>query len=401
MVASDDRADGGVREGRQRARTVVAAVAGVLAVVVLTVSIVAVWAAATVLRSEPVAELAGDALAESDVQAGLAARVADEVTSAADVEGLIASALPSALERFAPLIASGASEAVERALTRALAEPEVQTTMVAVIERAHDAAMSLLRGDGLLDGVSVADGQVTLNTLPLVNRGLAALQSVGLLQDVDLPTITAAGDPDEQIAELSAALDRELPSDFGQLVVYEGAAVTSAQETVQSARRLLALAERALVLALVLAVVLVVIAIVVAPRRGRAVLALALGTAAAMVVLRAAVRRVVDDAPELTNTAGARAAVEVIVGGATVSLLRLAAVVGVVAAIVAIAVVLLTRVRRADLALVAAVAAGTLTVGVLGFSIWSLLAGVIVGAAVLWLLGSRLGREGELTTAPQ
>jgi hypothetical protein len=399
MVAHDAPADGVVPEERHRARTVIAAVTGVLAVLVLTVTLVAVWARATVLRSEIVGELAGDALAESDVQAGLAGRLADEVSSAVDLEGLLAGALPDSLDRFAPLIASGVNEAVERAITRALSEPAVQETMVALVERAHDAAIDLLRGDGLIDGISVADGQVTLNTLPLVTRGLEALQSVGLLQDVELPTITRDGDPDEQIAELSAALDRDLPADFGQVVVYEGAAVSSAQETVENARRMLALAQRALVLALVITALLMAVTILVAPRRSRAVLVLALGTAAAMVVLRAAVRRVVADAPELADTAAARAAVKVIVGGAAQSVLRLAAVVGVVAAIGAIAVVLLTHRRRADLVLVAAVAAGALTLGVLGFSIWALLAGVVVGVAVFWLLGSRFGGKLAPTTA--
>ncbi len=399
MVEGDVPAGGEVPEERHRARTVIAAVTGVLAVLVLTVTLVAVWARATVLRSEIVGELAGDALAESDVQAGLAGRLADEVSSAVDLEGLLAGALPDSLDRFAPLIASGVNEAVERAITRALSEPAVQETMVALVERAHDAAIDLLRGDGLIDGISVADGQVTLNTLPLVTRGLEALQSVGLLQDVELPTITRDGDPDEQIAELSAALDRDLPSDFGQVVVYEGAAVSSAQETVENARRMLALAQRALVLALVITALLMAVTILVAPRRSRAVLVLALGTAAAMVVLRAAVRRVVADAPELAETAGARAAVKVVVGGAAESILRLAAVVGVVAAIGAIAVVLLTHRRRADLVLVAAVAAGALTLGVLGFSIWSLLAGVVVGVAVFWLLGSRFGGKVAPSTA--
>ncbi len=399
MVEGDVPAGGEVPEERHRARTVIAAVTGVLAVLVLTVTLVAVWARATVLRSEIVGELAGDALAESDVQAGLAGRLADEVSSAVDLEGLLAGALPDSLDRFAPLIASGVNEAVERAITRALSEPAVQETMVALVERAHDAAIDLLRGDGLIDGISVADGQVTLNTLPLVTRGLEALQSVGLLQDVELPTITRDGDPDEQIAELSAALDRDLPSDFGQVVVYEGAAVSSAQETVENARRMLALAQRALVLALVITALLMAVTILVAPRRSRAVLVLALGTAAAMVVLRAAVRRVVADAPELADTAAARAAVKVIVGGAAESVLRLAAVVGVVAAIGAIAVVLLTHRRRADLVLVAAVAAGALTLGVLGFSIWALLAGVVVGVAVFWLLGSRFGGKLAPTTA--
>ena len=50
-----------------------------------------------------------------------------------------------------------------------------------LIDRAYDRAMELLRGDGLVDGINVVDGQVTLNTLPLIGRGLEAIQSVGLL----------------------------------------------------------------------------------------------------------------------------------------------------------------------------------------------------------------------------
>lgn len=95
------------------------------------------------------------------------------------------------------------------------------------------------------------------------------------------------------------------------------------------------------------------------------------------------------------------AAVEIILGGATQSLLRVAAVVGVAAAAGAIAVVLVTQRQRAELALVAATAAGTVTLAVLGFSIWSLLAGLVVAAAVLWLTRSRAAPAGGATTAAQ
>ena len=65
-------ADSSAAAGRQRGRTVGAAVLGVVAVLVLSITLVAVWAKATVLRAEPVADLVGDALAEPEVQSALA-----------------------------------------------------------------------------------------------------------------------------------------------------------------------------------------------------------------------------------------------------------------------------------------------------------------------------------------
>lgn len=78
------------RPGRRRVRSLLAAVTGVLAVLILTATLISVWAAATVLRPEPVGELAADALADAEVQAGLAARVAGEVAGAIDLEAVVA-----------------------------------------------------------------------------------------------------------------------------------------------------------------------------------------------------------------------------------------------------------------------------------------------------------------------
>jgi hypothetical protein len=378
---------------RHRVRSIIAPILGIIAVLVLMVTIVAVWAAATVLRPEPVARLTRAALEEPDVQAGLATYVADQVSAAVDLQGELTNLLPNALDRFAPVIADGVNNAVERALTRVLANEDVQQTLVTLVERTHGRAMDLLRGDGLVDGISVQEGgQVVVNLLPIVGRGLTALQSLGLFTDVEIPEMTADGDPEQQAAELSTALGRDLPEDFGQLVVYQSDSVGQAQETVQNAQRLLVLAKRALVLLLIATVVLVALTIVVAPRKWRAVLVLGLGTAAAMVVLRSAVRRAVDDAPALAQRPGGRAAIESILGGASTSLIRLAGVV-LIAALVAILVALVfRRWARADLVLVAAVVAGTVVFAVLGFSLWALLLGAAIGIGV-WLLAGRVWRS--------
>ena len=378
---------------RHRVRSVLATVCGVLAVLLLVVTLIAVWARATVFRGDHVAELVGDALAEPEVQTGLATYLSEQAVTAVDLEGALANVLPAPLTGLAPAIAGGARAIVERELERALSNPDVQQVITTVVERAHARAMRVLQGDGLADGITVSDGEVTVNLLPLIARGLAPLQSWGLLSDVQLPTLTPDGDPAEQNAALSTALGRDLPAGFGQLVVYRGAAVSQAQESVQSAQQMLAAAKRALWLIAVLVVVLTAAAILLAPRRWRAVLVLSVGTAAALVVLRAATRQAVEEAPDLASRPGGKAAVEAILGGAAQSLLRVFGVVLLVALVVTLLALFALRWRRQDLVLVGAVALGAAVVALAGVSIWSLLIGLVVGVAAGIVANRLLGRR--------
>jgi hypothetical protein len=398
-TTADEQPRGG---GRHRARSIIASVLGVLAVLLLVVGLVGIWARVTVLRSQAVADLVGDAIAQPDVQAALATYLADEAQQAADLQAKVESLLPTQLDRFAPTITAGANAAVERVLARVLASPEAQDIITTVVERAHARAMQLLRGDGLADGINVDDGQVTINLLPLIARGLTAVQSVGLLDDVTIPDITADGEPDQQIAELSAALGRDLPADFGQLVVYQSENVKNAQAAVETAQNLLVVARRALVLVIILTVVLSAATILVAPRRLRATFVLALGMAAAMVLLRSATREVVSQAGGIATTPGAKAATNAIVGGAANSLKRLAGVLLVISLLVVTAAVLYRRRWRDDLVPVAAVLVGVSTVALIGVNVGGLITGLVIGLAIPlaahWALPSR--RPPTVATEP-
>jgi hypothetical protein len=385
---------------RHRARTIIASVVGVLAVLMLTVTVCCVWAQATVLRSERVAALAGDALAQPDVQAALASYVTDQVTTSVDLEVRLKDLLPDALDRFAPTIASGAEAAVDRALTGVLSNPDVQQVITTIVERAHARAMDLLQGDGLADGIDIVDGKITLNLLPLVGRGIVAVQSLGLLSDVKVPPMTADGDPKQQQAALEAALGRQLPANFAQLVVYQSDSVAEAQDAVQDAQRLLVMAKRGLWLLLLVTVILIAATILIAPRRGRAGLVLALGIAGAMVVLRSAVRRVVRQAPSLAARPGGKAAIEAILGGASESLLRGAGIVLLVALVVAAILLFVRHWNRVDLVLGAAVVLGSITFAVIGANIWGLVIGVIVGVAVPFVARSLPWTTSRAVAAP-
>ncbi len=365
-------------------RGVGAAICGVLAVVLLLVSAIAVWARVTVFDSDRVAGIVGDALAEPEVSQALADRVTEQVFAAVDVDSFLDSVLPDQLTRLAPVISGGLEDAVDRAMTRVFESPDVQELLTNLVRRAHAAAMRLLEGDGLVDGISVVNGAVTLNLVPLISRGLVRLQGFGLLSDVDVPEATAEGDPDQQIADLSAALGRPLPDDFGQLVVYRSDRLADAQTSLQEAQRTLVLVKRAFWVLLLATAVFLALTMVLARDRWRAALFLGLGAVAAMVIARTIVRRVRDDAPELVVRPGAKAALTSILDDAASGLLRAFGVVLGLAIVLAVIAFLHRRRRRDDLTLMVAVAAGAVTVALLGFSVWTLLAGIVVGAAVIF-----------------
>ena len=376
-----------------RGLSITATVLGILTVIVLTVTTVAVWARAIALRPDPVADLVTDALAEPEVQQALATYLASTAADAADLEGRVKSALPSQLARFAPTIAAGATAGAERVLERVLATPQLEEVVHTLVKRAHARALRVLQGGGLAHGFDVSNGQVTLNTLPLVTGALTALQSeTGLFTDFKIPQLDANGDPQQQIKQLSQTVGRNLPADFGQIVVYQADSVAHAQESVKNAQRILTLSKRGVWLLLILSVLLVAATIVVAPRRLRAVLVLSLGTLAAMVLLRSSLRTVVDQAPNLVSGPGAKAATGSIVAGAARSLQRLAGVVLLVAIVASIVVTLVRRCRRSDLILSAAVVLGAITAAAVGVGTWGLIAGLIVGIAVpfvaRWVLSS-------------
>lgn len=393
-----------VPENRHRARSIAATVLGVLTVVLLVVSTVAVWASSTVLRRDRVGAIVGDVLAEPEVQTALADRITTEVVDAIDLPNLVTQLLPTNLGRFGPAIASGVQEAVERALADVLGREQVQQLFVTIVEKAHDAAMQLLEGGGLIDGVTVEDGAVTLNLLPLIDDALAIVQRTGLLSNVDLPTLDRSGDPQEQIAALEQALGRDLPDDFGQVVVYQSESLANAQANLRLAQDMLVLAKRDLVLALIMFVVCAVATILLAVHRWRAAMLLGIGAAGAMVLLRSAVRMVVGTAPDLVAKPAAKTAVRVILEGATGSLMRVTAVLLLIGLVVTTVALLRRRQWRADLILVGAVAAGVAVPAAAGLSELTLFVGLVVGVAVpfaaRWLLRTPTPQVTPAITAP-
>jgi len=294
-----------------RLRTTLAVIAGCLALICLVASVVGVWARNTVFDSERVASAVGEALEQPEVTDALATRITDEVMTAVGFETYLQGVLPERLVPLAPAITGGVTNVVENRVSTRLADPQTNAVIVAIVERAHAQFVKLLEGDGLMDGVTVNDGAVTVNVLPLVADGLNAVQRLGFLSDVDIPEVTNDGNPDDQIAELSAALGRDLPAEFGQVVVYQSDRLDEASSTLARAQQAVVFVQRAIYVLVALTVVLAVAAILLANRRMRAALVLAGSAAVSLIVVRAVVKRVLDETPNMFVKPGARQAIAV------------------------------------------------------------------------------------------
>ena len=310
-----------LRSGRSRG--IVAAILGILAVVGLLATTAAVWVTRTVLDSDTMAGVADDTLAKPEVTNALADYLTAQVFLVIDVQQLVVNALPTPLQRLGPAIAGGARNFVDSELRAFMGTENARRTVSQLIVVSHRSMVRLLQGDGLVNGLSVVDGEVAINLLPFIAEGLVVAQRLGLFDNVVVPTFNSSGDPTQQITELEAAFDTTLPDRFGQFVLFRSDVVAQGGEAVQVAQGFVVAAKRAMVLLAVVTVVLFAGALFAARRRRRALLLLALGAIAAMLIGRAAVERVIADLPNLIADPGGRAALGAAVGSLTGGLYRL------------------------------------------------------------------------------
>lgn len=332
---------------KHRIRRSLSVLVGTVAIIGLIASVVAIWARGVVFNSEKVAKAADSALQQPETIDSLATYLTDQVMIAVGVDQYVTSVLPDSLDRLSPALVGGIRNVVQNRLTVLLSRDEVRDVVVQIVERAHGRMMRLLRGDGGVSGITIENGEVSLNLLPLLSRGLLAIQDLGVLESANVPVFTADGDPAAQQAELSAAIDRDLPSNFGQLVVYRSDRLSSAQDSLKAAQDALVLARRALWLLIAVTVLAFIGCLALSVRRRRTAVVLLLASAASMIVVRAIVRRVKAEAPTLVIEPGARAAVQSTVDTLTSALLTAVTVIAILGILAAIVLYLLGDSKRA------------------------------------------------------
>lgn len=415
-------ARGTVKGGVRKGRSVVAGLLAIIAVVGVLASVVAVWAQSVLFDSDSMVTAVNSALDEPEVTDALATYVTDQIFILVDVDAFVSEVLPERLQPLEAALVGGARTLVHDRVEILITDDTTRRVIDTVVVRSHGALMTLLEGDGLSGGISVVDGAVTVNTLPLISRGLLAVQERGLFTGLDVPVFTADQDPADQIAQLEAMTGRTLPADAGQLVVYESDALAQGQATLANAQRAVVILKRSVVAILLVTVIAIVGAIAVAQRRRRMAIGLGLAGVAMLFVARAIINRVVEQAPTIAIQPGARAAI-----GSTVrslasglfTLLQVTILVGVVLVLVAWitgasagATALRNRAGSSggsvwgwadshrDAVAIVSVGLAVLLIAVAGFGLVTLLIALVLGAVAAWALITAERGEASLGSGP-
>lgn len=326
-------------------RSVAALLLGILAVAGLVVGSVALWGRSTLFDSDRVASVTTDALEAPGATEALSTYLTEQLLQVVALDDRLETLLPDSVEPLGAAIAERTESFVRTRLDSALRTPDVQSLLVGVVRHAHTQLLELLDSEGLGGGFDVSADTVTFNLLPLVTVGLDKISDVGILGALDVPQFTTDGDPAEQISVLETRLGRDLPDNFGQLVVYEGDVVSSGSRALQTAQDVTVLAKRATPIMVVLTVVCFGLSLLLARRRRRAAATLGLAVAATMLVARLALGRVVDEVPDLVTNPGASAALDTAVRNLTGGLMQLVTTLIVVGTVVA-GLTFLTRRRQ-------------------------------------------------------
>ncbi len=284
---------------RHRVRRILTPILVILAVIVFTVSVPAVWGARTVLNTDRYVATVAPLADDPAVQQAIATRLTDEVFAALNVQEVISDTLAAIGER-ATLLAGPLTNAlhgfVQEQVVKVVQSDAFETFWVEANRFVHTQVLAIMRGES--DTVSVAEGKVLLNLVPLVNLALASIENVSsdlVGRDVTLPTFEPGEVPSSQIAKLEQALGIDLPDNYGQIPVYDSQDLEALQQTLYTAKRLL-------ILLLVLIPVLIAAALLVSTRRRRTLVQLTVGGAIGLVVVRRVALIARDGLFEQVNT---------------------------------------------------------------------------------------------------
>lgn len=268
------------KESRHRVRRILTPLIVALAILVFAVAVPGAWARRTVLNTDRYVEIVGPLAQDPAVQQVLTDRTTARVMDLLDIEPLILDVFPERGSFLVGPLESAIQGFVRDQVQRVYQSDAFATFWTEANRFVHSRVLLVL--DGESEEISVVEGKVLLNLLPLVNLALVQIESVadGLFgRDIDIPEIRPGDVPEEAIARLEAAFGRDLPDDFGQVVVYDAEELGAIQDSVR-------IFERLVYVAVVLVLLLVALALWLSQRTRRTLVQLMAGFAIVLVIER-------------------------------------------------------------------------------------------------------------------
>jgi hypothetical protein len=268
---------------------------------------VTVWAHWLVLNPEHLSNTVGPLPSNPKVAAVLSTRITDAAFEAAHVEERLQAQLPPKVAFIAGPITNAVHGFVREQVQTIIQSPQFEAFWRTAVLFSSTQAVDVLRGHA--GTVTVQNGTVTLNLIPVVNNALKEVQARAselLGHNVTLPTITNATLPAEARAKLEQALGVTLPENFAQIVILRSSSLEAAQTAVR-------IFDRSVWALAILALIFIALAIVLSDRKRRTVLQLATAIALGFVIVRNVLRLSDDQVVKLGRTPEGRAAINVIV----------------------------------------------------------------------------------------
>lgn len=280
---------------RSGARRVAAATLVVIASLAFLAAMPGVWAERNFLDTDRFVAQAGPLIETPEFQEVLATRLTDEVMVLVDPEALFEQVLPERGEILAVPLANAVEGFVRDRIASFVASDLFARLWGDALRVAHTQALAVLEGDS--DIVTAGTDSVRINLVPAINAVLANItyESPEILgRRVSLPDITVEN-LQGAIQALEEALGVQLDDDFGQFTFYDNGTLSTVQQALRTAGRL--------VIALVaLTVVATLGALWVSTNRRRTLIQLAAGAAVAAVLVRRLVVAFSDDIVALAPT---------------------------------------------------------------------------------------------------
>jgi hypothetical protein len=264
------------RAGGGRGRSAAMVLLYLVTCIAMVVSTLLVWSHQVALNTDRFVAVSERIATDPAVISGAADRIAAQVVVATDMQARLADALPDRAQPLAPLITNTIQDSLSNVIERGLSNEQFQQAWATASRVAHENIVRLLRGD--TEAVTLVDGQVTLNLLPIVEKILLQLQTAGIIPaSVTIPDLSDPEAAQAAIDRLSNALGRPIPADFGQIPLMKA-------EGLEQAQLLIRAFDIIVVVAVVLTIALIVLTILLARRRLRMSIALAIGAAVAFAV---------------------------------------------------------------------------------------------------------------------
>jgi hypothetical protein len=295
------------RVSRHRLRKVGAVVLVVVFALSFVASGVGIWLHRNTLNEDVWNERVVPLGQDPEVQKALATWTTGQLMKVVDPEALFQEALPQRAQILAVPLSAAVEGFVDDKVQQFYASDAFEDLWAVAATRAHDAAIRTLRGDA--PAIEADAEKITINFIPLINAVLAEIlkEAPGLVgSDAKLPTITVEDIPAAARERLGDALGVDLGSDFGTFTVYDGGALSTAQEAVR-------IFDAAVPLTTAIAVLSFAGALLCSVRRRRTLLQLLGVAAVGMILVRRIAFTLQEQVDGLIKVEENRAAADVVV----------------------------------------------------------------------------------------